>query len=171
MTLQEAPSGATDNEVPSPAFDPAEQVLWSRPGYLARRLNQIHYAMFFEECSNEITPVQYGILTALSLQPGSDQKTIGRELGLDRTTTADVLKRLERKGYVTRRVDPDDRRSRQSFITDEGLRVMGLLQEGMNRAQQRLISPLNKKDQHTFVRLLAKLVQANNHYGRAAADL
>ncbi|MPS28156.1 MarR family winged helix-turn-helix transcriptional regulator [Pigmentiphaga sp.] len=160
-----------DHDTSSPPFDPAEQVLWSRSGYLVRRLNQIHYAMFFEECSHEITPVQYGILTALSLQPGSDQKTIGHELGLDRTTTADVVKRLERKGYLTRRVDPEDRRSRQSFITEEGLRVMGQLQAGMTRAQQRLISPLSKKDQDTFMRLLSKLVQANNHYGRAAADL
>ena len=48
---------------------------------------------------------------------------------------------------------------------------MGQLQAGMTRAQQRLISPLSKKDQDTFMRLLSKLVQANNHYGRAAADL
>jgi len=167
---QPAPK-SSDKDSPAPLFDPAEQVLWSRPGYLVRRLNQIHYAMFFEECSNEITPVQYGILTALSLQPGSDQKTIGRELGLDRTTTADVVKRLERKGYLTRRVDPEDRRSRQSFITEEGLRVMAQLQEGMTRAQKRLLAPLSKKDQDTFMRLLSRLVQANNHYGRAAADL
>ena len=24
--------------------------LWSRPGFLVRRLHQIHYALFFEEC-------------------------------------------------------------------------------------------------------------------------
>ena len=39
-------------------FDPAKQVLWSRPGFLVRRLNQIHYALFFEECTSpNITPV------------------------------------------------------------------------------------------------------------------
>ncbi len=171
MIHDDPTANPAEDEASAHSFKPAEQVLWSRAGFLVRRLNQIHYAMFFEECSNEITPVQYGILTALSLQPGCDQKTIGRELGLDRTTTADVVKRLERKGYLTRRVSPDDRRSRQSFITEEGLRVMGQLQEGMTRAQQRLIDPLGKKDQATFMRLLSQLVQANNHYGRAAADL
>ena len=36
--------------------------LWSRPGFLVRRLNQIHYAMFFEECAESgITPVHSGI--------------------------------------------------------------------------------------------------------------
>ena len=74
----------TDSKI----FDPAKQVLWSRPGYLVRRLNQIHYAMFYEECKTQnVTPVQYGVLTALSLSPWLDQTAIGMELGLDRTTT------------------------------------------------------------------------------------
>jgi DNA-binding MarR family transcriptional regulator len=65
--------------------------LTSRPGFLIRRLNQIHYAMFLEECRDfNITPVQYGMLTALSVSPGMDQKALGLAVGLDRTNTADV---------------------------------------------------------------------------------
>ncbi len=151
-------------------FDPARQALWSRPGYLVRRLNQIHYAMFFEECNTEsVTPVQYGILTVLSLQPGLDQTAIGFELGLDRTTTADVVRRLEEKKYLERRINPADRRSRQAFITAEGLRVMGMLQAGMARAQERLLEPLAPEDRIHFMRLLSALVESNNQYGRAAA--
>lgn len=151
-----------------PAFEPTKQALWSRPGYLVRRLNQIHYALFFEECKTQnVTPVQYGILTALSLTPWLDQTAIGLELGLDRTTTADVIKRLQDKGLVDRRVNPTDRRSRQAVITPEGLRVMGTLQDGMWRAQQRLLEPLSPGDQQTFMRLLSVLVESNNQYSRA----
>ena len=58
-----APTGSTLDH-----FDPIRQVLWSRRGFLIRRLNQIHYAIFSEECkAHNITPVQFGILTALSL--------------------------------------------------------------------------------------------------------
>jgi DNA-binding MarR family transcriptional regulator len=149
-------------------FEPAKQVLWSRPGFLVRRLNQIHYALFFEECkSQNITPVQYGILTALSLRPWLDQTEIGLEIGLDRTTTADVVKRLQERGLVQRRVNPADRRSRQALITKEGLRLMGLLQGGMIRAQQRLLEPLAPRDRDVFMKLLSQLVEANNHYSRA----
>ncbi len=153
----------------APVFDPGKQALWSRPGFLIRRLNQIHYAMFFEECKHEnITPVQYGILTALSVAPGIDQTAIGLELGLDRTTTADVVKRLEERGYLERKVHPTDRRSRQAFITKEGLRVMSLLQAGMWGAQDRLLKPLSVADRKKFLELLSILVDANNQYGRAA---
>lgn len=163
-----APVPAADVETPAVPFDPAKQALWSRPGFLIRRLNQIHYAMFFEECrSQNVTPVQYGILTALSLNPWLDQTQVGMELGLDRTTTADVLKRLEDKALIERRVNPLDRRSRQAVITAEGLRVMGLLQDGMWRAQKRLLEPLSQRNQDIFMKLLGVLVEANNDYGRA----
>ncbi|MAK56430.1 MAG: MarR family transcriptional regulator [Pusillimonas sp.] len=125
--------------------------------------------MFFEECKEgNITPVQYGILTVLSRNPWLDQTAIGYELGLDRTTSADVIKRLEEKGLVERRVNPTDKRSRQANITPEGLSLMESLKEGMARSQQRLIEPLSPSDRKTFMTLLAEVVEANNQYGRAA---
>ncbi len=149
-------------------FDPIRQVLWSRPGYLVRRLNQIHYALFAEECrSFNVTPVQFGVLTALSLNPWLDQTAIGAELGLDRTTTADVLKRLEERELITRRKGTTDRRSRESMITREGFKVMKSLHEGMNNAQRRLLAPLSRRDQEIFLKLISTLVEANNEYSRA----
>ncbi len=150
------------------ALEPFSQGLWARPGFLVRRLNQIHYAMFFEECKEEnVTPVQYGILTVLSANPWLDQTAIGYEVGLDRTTSADVIKRLEEKGLLERRINPLDRRSRQAAITPEGQRVMELLKQGMARAQQRLLDPLSLRDRKIFMSLLVELVDANNQYGRA----
>ncbi|MFT2543035.1 MarR family winged helix-turn-helix transcriptional regulator, partial [Escherichia coli] len=81
--------------------------------------------LFFDLCKSEsITPLQVGMLTALSMNPWLDQKAIGRELSLDRTTTAEVLKRLGDKGLVETRVNPDDRRSRLSVITKDGLKLI-----------------------------------------------
>lgn len=155
---------------PAVSYDPSWEALRSRPGYLIRRLNQIHYAMFIEECTAEgITPVQYGILTVLATQPGLDQTAIGFELGLDRTTTADVLRRLEERGYLERRVNPADRRSRQAYITAEGQRLKEALHAGMQRSQDRFLAPLSAEDRARFMTLLTTLVECNNQYGRAAA--
>src|SRR6266446_4438111 len=74
----------------------SDMPLWGRPGFLLRRLHQIHYALFFEECAGfDITPVQYGLLTTVSLNPDLDQNSLARELGIDRTNVADVLNRSE----------------------------------------------------------------------------
>jgi DNA-binding MarR family transcriptional regulator len=112
--------------------------------------------------------VQHGVLSVLLNEQYLDQSSIGLKVGLDRTTSADVIKRLADKGLVSRRVNPDDRRSRQSFITEEGIRVMKQLRKGMIRSQERLLEPLNNEEREIFVRLLSKLVEENNQYGRAA---
>jgi DNA-binding MarR family transcriptional regulator len=145
-------------------FHPLKQVLWSRPGFLVRRLHQIHDALFFSECqTHNITPMQYGILTALSLNPWLDQTAVGHELALDRTTTADVLKRLEEKGLIERRVNPDDRRSRLSVITKSGLQTMNDLYQGMHSAQQRLLAPLSEMNRIAFLKLLSVLIEAHEN--------
>ncbi|MEE9587121.1 MAG: MarR family transcriptional regulator, partial [Hyphomicrobiaceae bacterium] len=71
--------------------------LWSRPGFLIRRLHQIHIGLFAEECQQfDITPVQYGLLTVLYSGNALDQVTLATEVGIDRTSGADVMRRLER---------------------------------------------------------------------------
>lgn len=147
--------------------DVAREVLWERPGFLVRRLNQIHYALFFEECHTQnITPVQYGILTALSLVPWMDQTEIGMDVGLDRTTTADVIKRLQERGLIDRRINPGDKRSRQAALTRAGAALVQDLHGSMARAQQRLLEPLSPRNREVFMRLLGTLVEGNNQYGR-----
>lgn len=165
---KETASKARSGRESADQFDPVQQVLRTRAGFLVRRLNQIHYALFAEECkTHNMTPVQFGILTALSLNPWLDQRSIGMELGLDRTTTADVLQRLEEKSLITRRTSPTDRRSRQSMITEEGFRAMKSLHEGMSNAQRRLLEPLTPRNQELFLKLLTTLVDGNNEYSRA----
>lgn len=148
-------------------FNPLREVMWRRPGFLIRRLTQIGQALFFDLCKSEsITPLQVGMLTALSMNPWLDQKAIGRELSLDRTTTAEVLKRLADKGLVETRVNPEDRRSRLSVITAEGLKLINDLQESIHRSQELLIEPLSPEDREVFMKLLARLVDAHEKMER-----
>ncbi len=148
----------------SEIFNPLRQVMWSRPGFLIRRLTQIGQAIFFDLCKSEsLTPLQVGMLTALSMNPWLDQKAIGRELALDRTTTAEVLKRLGDKGLVETRVNPDDRRSRLSVITKEGLKLINDLQESIHLSQELLVEPLSPDDRIIFMKLLAQLVDAHEN--------
>jgi DNA-binding MarR family transcriptional regulator len=148
---------------------PEKVPLTSRPGFLIRRLNQIHYAMFFEECREfNITPVQYGMLTALSVSPGVDQKALGLAVGLDRTNTADVLRRLEERGLVTRRQSDVDGRAKHAFLTEEGQRITNAMYDAMIAAQERFLAPLSETDRTKFMELLHVLVDSNNEFGRAS---
>ncbi|RAS08543.1 putative transcription regulator, MarR family [Cupriavidus taiwanensis] len=162
-----ATSESSSTATAVPEADPAKELLWARPGFLVRRLHQIHVAMFFEECkAPNITPVQYAILTVLSVLPGLDQTSLGQEVGLDRTTTMDVVRRLEDRGLVERRENPADRRTRHVHLTREGKSVVTSLRADMARAQERMLAPLKPAQREVFMELLATLVEANNQYSR-----
>ncbi len=118
----------------------AHTPLWSRPGYLIRRVHQHHSALFAEECKAfGITPVQYGVLTALMHRPDIDQATLGAECGIDRTNAADVLERLAERGLVTRTKSAADRRMMLAALTDEGRALTRTMHGAMQRAQERLL--------------------------------
>jgi DNA-binding MarR family transcriptional regulator len=141
--------------------------LWARPGYLLRRLHQIHYALFFEECAGfDITPVQYGLLTTLSLNPHLDQNSLGRELGIDRTNVADVLNRLARRGLLERRRGAHDRRMVLARLTPAGEILTKKMYRSMRRAQERLLKPLVPHERQAFIITLIRLIDGNNHLGR-----
>jgi DNA-binding MarR family transcriptional regulator len=142
--------------------------LWRRPGYLIRRLHQVHYALFFEECDGfGITPVQYGLLTVLSTNPDSDQVALAHALGIDRTNVADVLRRLEQRGLVKRTPSLADRRMVLARLTRDGERVVESMHPAMARAQERLMRVLGDAEREAFLATLMRLLEANNKHGRA----
>ena len=64
--------------------------------------------------------MQFGALGLIDAQPGSSQAQLGRELDLDRSTIADVVARLERRGLVERSRDDGDRRRNVLRLTAAG---------------------------------------------------
>lgn len=149
--------------------DSAQDILWTRPGFLVRKLHQIHVAMFLSECKSfGITPVQYAILTAPAALPGLDLTSLAHEVGLDRTTTAEVVRRLEQRGLLERRCNDADKRTRHVYLTEKGKTTVAAMHADMVRAQERMLAPLTDTQKGTFMKLLASLVEANNAYSRAA---
>lgn len=143
--------------------------LWRRPGYLIRRIHQLHYALFFEEfAGTDITPVQYGLLTILSTQPDSDQIAIANSLGLDRTNVADVLKRLSKSGLVERRPSETDKRAMLARLTPAGEAMLRKMHPAMMRAQERLLDCLDEPRRSLFVETLIEVIEANNKFGRSS---
>ena len=145
--------------MPEPSLDE----LYRRPGFLIRRAQQIAVSLFLEESGAlGITNTQYGILTVLKHRPGTDQITLAKLLGLDRSTTGMVLDKLEQAGLVKRRVAVADRRKRELVLTRPGERMLHALTEPARRAQARVLSPFTTTEQTAFLGLLEKFVGAFN---------
>jgi DNA-binding MarR family transcriptional regulator len=146
--------------------DPLMQ-LYGRPGFMLRRAHQIAVSVFLEQTSDlRITTTQYGILFLLRHQPGIDQITVAKLLGLDRSTTAMVLKKLETDGLVGRSVGTGDRRRRALELTEAGAAMLKRLKAPASRARERLLSVFPPPERATFLRLLDKFTQAFNESAR-----
>lgn len=164
MTLNCAPSIKKSAAIPD--------LLASRPGFLIRRMHQIHLALFAEECAAfEITPVQYSIMTVIGAQPKLDQACLASEVGVDRATLANVLTRLEANGFVKRAACKGDRRLKLASLSAKGISILEKMRDPVQRAHERTIASLPKADQTIFLTLLMRLVEAENEYGRAPLRL
>ena len=79
-------------------------------GHLLRRAQQLHVAVWLRDVCSETTSVQFAALTVLDQRPGASQSDLGRALDLDRSTIADLVARMVRRGLIERERDEDDRR-------------------------------------------------------------
>ena len=136
------------------------------PGHLIRRAQQLAVAIFMEETAgHDATPVQFAILNALMDEPGEDQITLSNRVAFDPATLGAVIGRIEAKGWITRKADPDDKRRKLLWITKEGEQVALGMKRAVSKAQQRILAPLDAEERVLLSALLAKLV--SRHEGLA----
>lgn len=158
--MQKANKRGERNERPWP--------LAERPGFLIRRLHQIHVALFQEACGAfEITPLQYSLLSALAERGTADQTTLAADIALDRTTTTGALKRLEARRLVERPVDSDDRRARICRLTPAGTTLLGKIETAARTAHRASLGKLSKAEQAAFIATMQRIVA--DHAGRNGA--
>ena len=141
-----------------------------KPGFFARRFQQIAVAVFHAEVGAagfDLTPVQYSALTALRAHPGVDQATLAGLIAFDRTTMGGVVDRLAQRGLLTRNPHPTDRRARALEITAAGAEILDRVEPAVARAQELMVSGLDEAEAAEFLRLLRKAVEGCNDLSRA----
>lgn len=150
----------------------SSETLAERPGFLIRRMHQIHLALFAEECEDfGVTPVQFSIMTIAAAQPKLEQARLAYEVGVDQVTLANVAARLEAKGLLRRTSAPTDKRLKLVSLTPRGKALLEKMRDAAQRAHDRTISALPPTDRAALMRLLRRLVNAQNGYGRAPLRL
>ena len=141
--------------------------VYTAPGYLFRRMQQIAVAIFVEECKAfDLTPVQYAALVAIRTHPGIDATRLSAVIAFDRSTLGSVIERLEIKGYIERKPSPEDKRIKLLYLTKAGGALLREIMPAVDRAQGRMLQPLKPADRKTLLALLTQLVDLNNEASR-----
>lgn len=134
--------------------------LSTHPGHLARRLQQAHHLLWSAMVSQETTSPQFAVLNALTAEPGLDQRTVGERVGLDRSTIAEVVSRLLRRGLLDKVRDPHDGRRSLLRLTEEGADTHRKLALRTVRMNQVFLGPLSADEQRTLFDLMHRVAEA-----------
>ena len=141
--------------------------VYTKPGYLFRRMQQIAVALFVEECrAYDLTPVQYAALVAIRTHPGIDATRLSAVIAFDRSTLGNVIELLEAKLYVERKPAREDKRVKLLYLTKQGAALLRDIMPSVDRAQARMLQPLKPADRKTLMTLLTQLVDLNNEASR-----
>ncbi|NYI05151.1 DNA-binding MarR family transcriptional regulator [Allostreptomyces psammosilenae] len=134
--------------------------LSTHPGHLARRMQQAHALLWSTMVSEETTSPQFAVLNTLVEKPEIDQRTLSECVHLDRSTIADVVARLARRGLLVRVRDPQDLRRNVLRLTEEGVRVHRRLVTRTARMNRVFLAPLGPEERETLMRLMARVADA-----------
>lgn len=97
---------------------------------------------------------QGNVMACLARNPKMTQKDLAEELGVMPASLSEILMKLERKGFVVREKDENDRRMVRVSLTQEGQKVL-------EQPDDTLTDPfrvLTREEQETLTKLLAKLL-------------
>ena len=131
------------------------------PSHLLRRCNQRFGDLFARESGErDLTRQQYLVLTALDQTDAVSQTALVEATGIDRSTLAEMVRRMLARGLLSRSRTQTDGRANEITITQMGRRTLRSARLAAERAERALLEPLPPTERSRFVRSLGLIVAA-----------
>ena len=129
--------------------------------HLLHRACQVADGLFNEEAGpTGLTTRQFAVLTAVAENQDISQTGLVQVTGIDRSTIAEIVKRLLKRGLIKRRRTRIDARTYAVRLTDEGEALLTSVRPAAVRAEERLAAALDKPCLSDLNQALAQLVSA-----------
>lgn len=131
------------------------------PIHLLHRAGQCAGDIFHAEMKvGGLTPRQLAVLITVSQNEGLSQTGLVDRTGIDRSTLADIVRRMQRKGLLQRRRTREDARAYAVKLTDEGRRVLRTAEPLSRKVDERVLESLPSKQREQFIDDLLSIVEA-----------
>ncbi len=131
------------------------------PVHLLHRIEQYASDVFLEEMKEtSLTPRQFAVLLTISEYEGLSQTGLVDQTGIDRSTLADIIRRMLKKGLVSRKRTKDDARAYSVNLTVKGKEALSIAVPASLSADDKILKTLPDSDREDFLKLLTAAVQA-----------
>jgi DNA-binding MarR family transcriptional regulator len=144
--------------------------LKSSPGHLLRRAQQYAHDLYAKEVgASGPTPRQFEVLHTVAQNEGLSQTDLVRATGIDRSTLADMIARMIKKGHLSRHRTKADARANAVSITQSGKRMLASATAAVNRAEAGTIGVLPAAQRSSFIKALSAYAAALDKMADAGA--
>jgi DNA-binding MarR family transcriptional regulator len=134
-------------------------ILQRSPIHLLHRAIQAADSAFLAKISG-LTSRQLAILEGVAAHDGASQTILTQITGIDRTTTAHLVKRLTRKGLLRRRRTSADARAYAVRLTAEGRHVLRESRPIVKAVDEHVLATLPEARREPFLGSLQSVIEA-----------
>jgi len=139
--------------------------------HLLHRASQRASEIFAIETRDfDLTARQYAVVTAVAQHEGLSQTDLVRLTGIDRSTLADVVQRLLKRGIIQRERTTQDGRTYAVSLSAKGRELLDAIKPHARRAERTVLSCLGEEDGKMAAQVLNRLLRrpepglgSNNH--------
>jgi DNA-binding MarR family transcriptional regulator len=107
---------------------------------------------------NELTPRQFAVLKAVARMENPSQTLLVQETGIDRSTIADIVRRLIKKGLLQRRRTTQDARMYAVKLTAAGRGLLEAAEPAARHTEEKLLGVLPATQRTAMIHALSTIV-------------
>jgi DNA-binding MarR family transcriptional regulator len=128
--------------------------------HLLHRAGQRAEELFAAETGQvELTPRQYAVLMSVAQNPEISQTGLVEKTGVDRSTLADIVRRLVKKGLLQRKRTRRDARMYAVKLTSKGQAALNSIRPAAAKVDSRILSVLKSDQRSDFIDALGEIVR------------
>src|ERR1700723_4765639 len=129
-----------------------------QPAFLLAQLGAHAATQFAERLGVlDLTPPDAGILRLLRIAAGLSQQALAAKLKIHPSRLVAILDNLEKRGFLERRANPDDRRLYSLHLTQAGGETLQKIGHVARQHQDALLSSINWEERNTLATLLLRI--------------
>jgi DNA-binding MarR family transcriptional regulator len=129
------------------------------PSHLLRRGVQCANDLFSRELgASDLTKQQFTVLAAVEQNEGVSQTDLVGITGIDRSTLAEMIRRMTDRGLLARERTEGDMRANAVRIAPAGRKALRAARAAGERVERALLAGIPASERTRFVRMLAMLV-------------
>jgi len=129
--------------------------------HLLHRAGQYADELFVSNVGNNaITPRQFEVLSAVRSSKDPSQTALVKKTGIDRSTLADIVRRLVDRGLLMRKRTPRDTRKYAVSLTEAGDMALSQIEPAVVSTNMSLLATLQTEERKVFLSILERIVDS-----------